>query len=658
MELRAKIILTISLVLILAVGVSTVLFMNFQQERLIESKTTDVEVIGSIIHSGVDDAMSTGETLVVQRILENMGKNPELLTLRILSPEGHILKSKSPEEIGLMSEDFPAVSGQLSRKMSFVDGNTITYFSPVPNRLECHGCHAETADLNGIVEVKIDIQRSRDEIEAAKRGLVVSGIATVLMVALILSFMINKMVLRPVMSFMDVMDAVQGGDVDARMPVRSMDDFRDLSRSFNKMLDEVSSLHLMNLRKEKDMSKVRVELSHKALLEELNTELQHKVREVESANRAVLKLSKEVKSKNIELEKMIDRLKRINEIGRVLTSTIDYEDLLKVIIKTAAATIKADTASIYVSRGKEKRTAFVYESTVGLARSDLPAAEINPMYNEIFSEGRQVLLNEESPDNPEEVKCHIGGPLRMKGKIIGGMILSKRHDGTWYTHDDLEILDTISNHAIVSLENAWLYETVKSNYFGTIQSLVNALEASDRYTKGHSERVRALVIELAKFIGLDPRELEILEHAAILHDIGKIGIDAAVLNKEDELTTTEFSLIRAHPIIGDEILGPIGTLQGVRTTILQHHERYDGKGYPYGISGEEITLKARLLAVIDTFDAMVTDRPYRKSLSFDDVLDELRKGSGTQFDPVILNAFLEMIKEREGLLRDAGYSVS
>ena len=99
----------------------------------------------------------------------------------------------------------------------------------------------------------------------------------------------------------------------------------------------------------------------------------------------------------------------------------------------------------------------------------------------------------------------------------------------------------------------------------------------------------------------------------------------------------------------------IGTLQGVRTTILQHHERYDGKGYPYGISGEEITLKARLLAVIDTFDAMLTDRPYRKSLSFDEVIDELRKGSGTQFDPVILKAFLEMIRERDDLLEEAGY---
>jgi len=655
MELRAKIILIISLVLILAVGVSTLVFMNFQQTRLIESKTTDVEVIGSIIHSGIDDAMSTGETEVVQKIIENMGKNPEILVLRILSPEGYILKSKTSGEVGLMTDDFGVISEQLSRKRSFLEGNTITYFSPVLNRQECMSCHAETASLNGIIEVKIDIQRSMAEIQATRRGLVVSGIATVLVVALILALVINKMVLKPVLAFKDIMGAVKEGDINARMQVGLVDDFSDLSRSFNSMLDEVRSLHRTNVRKEKDMSRVRAELAHKTLLEELNTELQHKVKEVESANKAVIKLSKEVKTKNVELEKMVDRLKRINEIGRVLTSIIDYDDLLKIIVKTTAVTIGAQKASICISRRNERKAAFVYDESIGVSGTELPPVEINPLYEEIFSGGRHVMLNEEGAAEATGPMSHIGVPLRMKGQIIGGIILSKRSDGQWFNHGDLEILDTISNQAIVSLENAWLYETVKKNYFGTIQSLVNALEASDRYTKGHSERVRFLVTELAKFIGLDSRELEILEHAAILHDIGKIGIDTSVLNKEDELTKTEFSLIRAHPIIGDEILGPIGTLQGVRTTILQHHERFDGKGYPYGISGEEITLKARLLAVIDTFDAMVTDRPYRKSIPFEAVIDELKKGSGTQFDPTILNAFLEMVRDREAILEDAGY---
>ena len=150
-----------------------------------------------------------------------------------------------------------------------------------------------------------------------------------------------------------------------------------------------------------------------------------------------------------------------------------------------------------------------------------------------------------------------------------------------------------------------------------------------------------------------------LEHAAILHDIGKIGIDSMVLHKEGKLTANEYGLVKAHPLIGDEILGPIDTLAGVRTTIIQHHERYDGRGYPYGIPGDEISLKARILAVIDTFDAMLTDRPYRRSLTLFRAKEELKQGAGSQFDPYVVNAFLDMLESREEeLLMTSGYNLS
>jgi len=164
---------------------------------------------------------------------------------------------------------------------------------------------------------------------------------------------------------------------------------------------------------------------------------------------------------------------------------------------------------------------------------------------------------------------------------------------------------------------------------------------------------------LGKFIGLDYRELEILEHAAILHDIGKIGIDSNILNKEGKLTVSEFSLVKAHPLIGEEILGPVDTLEGVKTTVIQHHERYDGRGYPYGLTGEEISLKARILSVVDTFDAMVTDRPYRRALSYSKALDELKKGAGKQFDPFVVESFIEMLNHKgQGFLIDVGYGLS
>jgi putative nucleotidyltransferase with HDIG domain len=192
-----------------------------------------------------------------------------------------------------------------------------------------------------------------------------------------------------------------------------------------------------------------------------------------------------------------------------------------------------------------------------------------------------------------------------------------------------------------------------------IQSLVNALEASDRFTRGHSERVRFLSLELGRHAGLDAQELELLEHAAILHDIGKIGIDNFILQKQGKLTTKEYSLIKMHPLIGEEILGPIGTLEEVRKTIIQHHERYDGSGYPHGIRGSEISLKSRILSVVDTFDAMMTDRPYRKALTLEEAKSELRENAGTQFDPPVVDAFLSMLEEKaEELLSAAGYSLA
>ncbi|MDP2156773.1 MAG: HD domain-containing phosphohydrolase, partial [Nitrospirota bacterium] len=251
----------------------------------------------------------------------------------------------------------------------------------------------------------------------------------------------------------------------------------------------------------------------------------------------------------------------------------------------------------------------------------------------------------------------MGVPLKMKGEIIGTMILEMQMEGSSFTDEDMEILTTLSNQAIVSMENAWLYENVKRNYFATIQSLVNALEASDLYTKGHSERVKLLALELGRFIGLDFKELEILEHASILHDIGKIGVESFILQKQGKLTSKEYSMIKSHPLIGEEILGPIDTLEGVRQTIIQHHERFDGKGYPYGLRGEELLLKARILSVVDTFDAMMSERPYRKALSLPQVKDELFLNAGTQFDPYVVESFIEMINLRgESLLNTSGYA--
>jgi HD-GYP domain-containing protein (c-di-GMP phosphodiesterase class II) len=649
-----RIVTIVVIVLIVTIGLTSFISLRVQSRRLMDAKVADASVLNDIILASIESSMAQGKTEDVQRSLESIGRNPEIVNLRIVSPEGYILKSKDPAEIGLKSREFALFRSRAEAGETIADEKAVTRFTTVANRRDCYGCHSSTQAINGLIEVKYDLSRSRADLLAIKRFLILSNILTVLLVVGILSALYVKYLVSPLGSFLDTIRAIEGGNLDARIANQGNDEFGRIGVAFNSMLDEVRKLYDRNIRREKEIARVKVELDHKVMLEELNAQLQYKVREVETSNKAVLSLSKEVKSKNIELEKMVERLKRINEVGRLLTSIINLDELLSLIIKTTSEMMRVEKGSIYLRKNNGRTLYMEYQKDVGIERSADVNVDVNPLYGGMIAEGRPLLINA-GAGSPVSA---IGVPLKMKGQIIGGVLLEMPTEGRNFGADELELLGTMANQAMVSIENAWLYETVKSNYFGTIQALVNALEASDRYTKGHSERVRLLGVELSRHIGLDYREVELFEQAAILHDIGKIGIDAAVLNKEDKLTTTEFSLIRAHPIIGDEILGPIGTLQSVRTTILQHHEKYDGTGYPYGIAGDEITLKARILSVVDTFDAMMTDRPYRKGLPMTVALDELRRGSGTQFDPLVVGSFLEMIDQNEHLLVEAGYSMN
>jgi HD-GYP domain-containing protein (c-di-GMP phosphodiesterase class II) len=659
MDLRTKIITVIAIILMVSIGISTTVALNLQSKRMISSKLADIEVLSNIIMRSIENSMSKGNTEEVQKSLENIGKNPEIVNLRIISTDGYILKSKDPDEIGLKSDDSTYFKGAGVKTTPIVQENSITHMTPILNKDKCYGCHSSGIEINGLIEINYDVSRRNADIIAIKRFLILSNILTVLIIVGILGIMFTRLIITPLKGFLDAIRTVEGGDWDARVKVTGNDELSEIGNAFNKMIEEIRSLYSKGLKKEKDFSRVKLELDHKKMLEELNAQLQYKVQEVEAANSAVLSLSKEVKHKNIELETMVERLKRINEVGRILTSIIETNELIKFIIKMTAELLNVRKGSIHMRRGEHSSLTFQYQHGEGVNREmEIPEGH-SAIYSELIEEGRSILLN--SGGKNDSVAAHVSSavavPLKMKGQIIGGMLLEEKMDGTRFISDELELLGTMANQAMVAVENAWLYETVKTNYFGTIQSLVNALEASDRYTKGHSERVKILGLELAKNIGFDYRELEMFEHAAILHDIGKIGIDTSVLNKQTKLSNSEFSLIKAHPIIGDEILGPIGTLQGVRTTILQHHERYDGSGYPYGIAGDEISLKARLLTVVDTFDAMLTDRPYRKALSINDTLEELKRASGTQFDPVVVNAFIDLLETDRTLLARAGYVI-
>ena len=193
-----------------------------------------------------------------------------------------------------------------------------------------------------------------------------------------------------------------------------------------------------------------------------------------------------------------------------------------------------------------------------------------------------------------------------------------------------------------------LYTKMRKMYLDTIRALAAAIDAKDPYTKGHSERVAEMSVALAQELNLPEQDIENIEYTALLHDIGKIGIRDSILGKESSLTSQEFDKIKEHPIMGAKIIEPVDFLKTSYKAIYHHHERYNGKGYPDGVKGEDIPLMARIISVADAYDAMGSDRPYRKKLNKDKILKEVKDQSSKQFDPEVVKALISILdRERE-----------
>ncbi len=185
-------------------------------------------------------------------------------------------------------------------------------------------------------------------------------------------------------------------------------------------------------------------------------------------------------------------------------------------------------------------------------------------------------------------------------------------------------------------------EKIRSSFLNAITALAYAMEAKDKYTSGHSYRVAEMSLAIAKELGMDRSRIEKVRFAGVIHDIGKIGVKESILNKPAPLSATEFDIVKSHPQTGAHILAPVVEDEEILKVVKHHHERYDGRGYPDGLPGEDIPLGARIVAVADAYDAMTSDRPYRAPLPVERTLDEIRQAAGSQFDPRVVQAFLRV----------------
>lgn len=349
----------------------------------------------------------------------------------------------------------------------------------------------------------------------------------------------------------------------------------------------------------------------------------------------------------------VAELSLIQELGKAVNSSLDLDSVLNYFIdmtsritESTRATLMlyddmSDELFVEVSRGFENEN--VHE--VRLKRGEGVAGRVADSGRPLLIEntGESIEYKELPGMKQRQNLTLISAPLINKDNLVGVIncerLLSKKGP---FSIENLDLLDTLASQASIAIENARLYHNLLNVYLETIRSLAAAIDAKDSYTHGHSRRVTDLSIGIALQMGLPRTEVDTIRHASLLHDVGKIGISEQILLKPGRLTNEEFETIKSHPHIGAGILNSIEFLKNVCEIIKHHHERYDGKGYPEKLTGDEIPLGSRIICVADSFDAITSCRPYRKPLTFDEASEEIKKCSGTQFDPKVVNAFLEL----------------
>jgi len=242
----------------------------------------------------------------------------------------------------------------------------------------------------------------------------------------------------------------------------------------------------------------------------------------------------------------------------------------------------------------------------------------------------------------------ISVPIKIKDTIVGVINVSGKHSGERFSVEDFDLVKEVSSLIGIGIDNARLYRSLQDVYLSTVSSLVSAIDAKDSYTRSHSEQVADVAEKISKKMELDDYLVERIKLAAQLHDVGKIGIRDSILTKPDKLNNNEWKEMQSHSLKAVEILGPLGFLDDVVQFVKHNHERYDGKGYPDGLKGEEIELGARIIAAADAYDTMISKRPYKdKVFSKDELIAEFTRCKGTQFDPKVVDVLLDLLKNDE-----------
>jgi putative nucleotidyltransferase with HDIG domain len=363
-------------------------------------------------------------------------------------------------------------------------------------------------------------------------------------------------------------------------------------------------------------------------------------------------------SENLRLREALSLYK----VSEAIAASLSLDEVVSTLSDSALCEVRADVVAIwlqdgeggYLERTSELSSSFAGVVDAGTLRPDSVIARLT-RGDPIIEHGlRAAELFERVPDRPLSSLAVV--PLKMRDRLIGWLSVISLTPSKRFDEGQRKLLSIMASRAAAAIENARLYEDLQATFQQTINSLARTIDKMDRYTSGHSERVARYAVALARWLGLPEDQIEIVRHSALMHDIGKIGC-VMNLNKPGKLTQEEYEIFKKHPVYGREILDPIRFLQPVIPGVHLHHERWDGRGYPLGLASNEIPLIARIIAVADTYDAMTSDRAYRRALPHEVTINEIVRCSGTQFDPDLAGTFTEQIDALRDELRDRGSEV-
>lgn len=358
------------------------------------------------------------------------------------------------------------------------------------------------------------------------------------------------------------------------------------------------------------------------------------------------------------IEEREEKLALLSKLSQMLNSALERKEVQRKAIEAATQLMKGEAAFLFLvdeeqhqlyfegaweDREEENKTITfkLGEGIAGwVARNRTSVIISEPEKDPRFLKG----VDERTGVQTRNLICV---PIKVKEKVIGVLEVINKQGGENFDQEDLSFLTSLADQVAIALDNARLVQELEETFFQTAESLADAIEKRDPYTVGHTKRVTLYSLAIGRYLQLNPLEKRWLRIASVLHDIGKISIGDEILKKPDRLSPEEFDAIKRHSSMGAEIIEHIRQLKEVVPGVKYHHEHIDGGGYPNGLRGKDIPIIAKIVAVADAYDAMTTDRPYRKALEKEAAIEELRKSSGTQLDKDVVEAFIQVYQKGE-----------